>query len=85
MVDLKDGNYVDEDGDLVWVKDGEFHCADGPAILYGTERVVHGAVLGYTARSSWWLYGRGYEFEEWLELNTELSAEAKVMMKLEYG
>jgi len=31
---MKDGHYIDEDGDEVWVQDGEYHREDGPAVIW---------------------------------------------------
>ena len=68
-----DGNYVDSDGDLVWVVDGGHHRSDGPAIEWHDGDV------------SWCWYGQYYMFNEWLEMNTEISGEQAVMLKLQYG
>lgn len=88
MVKLVDGNYVDGYGDLVWVERGEFHRADGPAILFGQGQEILGSDFIWPAdkgKVSWWWRGTGHSFEHWLKLNHKLSEEEKVMMKLKYG
>jgi hypothetical protein len=87
MDKLKDGNYVDGDGDLIWVENNEYHRADGPAILFGKERKVLGSDFGYgrDGQGSWWWRGWGRSFDNWLDLNHTLSEEDKVMLKLKYG
>ena len=96
MDKLEDGNYVDEDGDLVWVFKGNYHRNDGPAIIYkegGEEWVNHGqlhrtdgpAIEGPDGYVRWNIYNQQFTFEDWLKANTEISEEEKVMLKLEYG
>jgi|TARA_R110000851_G_scaffold107800_2_gene228279 hypothetical protein len=84
-------------GDTWWYLDGKLHRTDGPAIDYpdGTKQWYHqgsrhrtdGPAVEYPDGSkSWWL--RGYwqpNFDLWLDQNTELTGEEKVMMKLKYG
>lgn len=91
MDKLVDGNYVDSDGDLIWVTDSSFHRADGPAILFGKGLEVRGSLYppddndNVYFQMSWWWHGEALHFADWLEANTELSAEEIVMLKLEYG
>jgi hypothetical protein len=61
-------------GSKFWYIDGLLHRTDGPAIEYSTG-----------GRSWWWLHGQKYTFDKWLDLNTDLAHEQKVMMKLQYG
>ena len=61
------------DGTKCWCYHGAFHRTDGPAIEY---------VDGHT---SWYLHGKYLKFDEWLHRNNELTAEEKVMVKLQYG
>ena len=68
-----DGNYVDDDGDLVWVVNGKWHRTDGPAIEFANGDI------------RWWLNEDIYEFDDWLTANTAISEEQKVMLKLQYG
>ena len=51
----------------------QIHCADGPAVEW-----VDGT-------NEWWLYGKHYPFDRWLEIVPNLSDEEKVMLKLQYG
>jgi beta-glucanase (GH16 family) len=52
---------------------GRVHRIDGPAILW------HDNV------PEWYIQGKKYTFEQWLEANNHISAEEKVMIKLKYG
>ena len=65
---------IDEDGDAVWrLPNRKIHRTDGPAVEYenGTKQ--------------WRLHGKYLLFDQWLEANTEISDEEKVMLKLQYG
>jgi hypothetical protein len=96
MGDLVDGNYVDEDGDIVWVENGVWHRLDGPAIIRECgqmqwrqkgkfHRTDGPCQTGPNQDTFWGLNDMMCSLEEWLEVNTELSAEEKVMIKLKYG
>jgi hypothetical protein len=96
MVDLVDGNYVDEEGDIVWVENGKWHRLDGPAIIRecgqmqwrqkGKYHRTDGPAGIYNDGTfAWCLDGIGLTFEQWLEATTGLSDEEKVMLKLKYG
>lgn len=61
------------DGHTYRLLDGDLHCINGPAVEWAD------GVYG------WYLNGRYYEFNHWLIVNTELSEEDKVMLKLQYG
>ena len=54
--------------------DGEIHRIDGPAVIWPD---IDDGV--------WFLYGKAYTFDQWLKLNTEISGEQKIMLKLQYG
>jgi hypothetical protein len=60
------------DGDKSWYQHGKCHRDDGPA------------VEGANGYKEWGLNGEYLSFEEWLD-EVNISAEAKVMMKLQYG
>jgi hypothetical protein len=60
-------------GDLYWYQFGERHRTDGPAIEYPAGDVY------------WFLNGVKYNFADWLEKNTYISDQEKVMMTLIYG
>jgi hypothetical protein len=84
------------DGDKIWRLNGENHRTDGPAIecadggrfwcQYGSTHRTDGPAVEFAdGYVEFRLRGRYYTFEEWLEANTEISDEEKVMMKLQYG
>jgi hypothetical protein len=60
-------------GDLYWYQFGQPHRTDGPAIEYPAGDVY------------WFLNGVKYNFTDWLEKNTYISDEEKVMMTLIYA
>ena len=72
---MPDGHWIDSKGDEVWVKNGKYHRADGPAITSSSS----------ICRLRWWLNGKWYPFESWLIVNDEITDEQKVMLKLEYA
>jgi hypothetical protein len=49
------------------------HRTDGPAVEYTDGTKV------------WYLHGRYYTFDQWLEANTKLSDQQRVMFKLEWA
>jgi hypothetical protein len=60
-------------GNKVWYVRFMRHRTDGPAIEYSN---------GY---KEWYIKGKLLSFDEWLEQNSDLTGEEKVMMKLQYG
>jgi hypothetical protein len=85
-----------ESGNKQWWLNGKVHRVDGPAIEWGdhTEwwlndnrhRVDGPAVVFASGRKEWWLNSKYYyTFDKWLEANTYISEEGKVMLKLQYG
>jgi hypothetical protein len=71
-----DGPAIDyEAGHKVWYLNGKCHRVDGPAIEYAD---------GY---KEWCLHGAHYysDFDGWLEANTFISEEEKLMLKLTHG
>jgi hypothetical protein len=87
---------IDGRGNKLWWLDGELHREDGPAVefisgtkswrLHGKWHRVDGPAYEYPDGSKyWWLNDIGYEFDEWLEVNTLISEEEKLMLKLQYG
>ena len=69
-----DGPAVEYDnGSKLWYLHGERHRTDGPALEYSN---------GY---KEWYIKGNLLSFDEWLEQNSDLTGEEKVMMKLQYG
>jgi hypothetical protein len=61
------------DGDKIWYLNGQLHRTDGPAVEYTDGTKV------------WFLNGREYSFDQWLEANTKLSDQQRVMFKLEWA
>jgi hypothetical protein len=61
------------DGTKRWMLNGDLHRVDGPACEYAY------------GRKEWWLNDEMYDFDDWLEANTYISEEEKVMLKLQYG
>jgi hypothetical protein len=61
------------DGSKTWWVNGLLHRTDGPAIAM--------------AMNDWWWYlnGEGHKFDQWLDANSYLTDDEKVMMKLQYG
>lgn len=82
---LADGNYVDREGDLVWVENGDYHRVDGPAVIFGDGVAIRGSIwTEQNTYMSWWVRGQPYTFEDWLEL-VDIADEEAVMLKLEHG
>jgi hypothetical protein len=92
-----DGPAVERaNGDKRWYLNGKRHRVDGPAIEYsGGEKIwyKHGechredgpAYEGENGDKDWYLHGKHYFFDRWLEANTFISEEEKVMLKLIHG
>jgi hypothetical protein len=83
-------------GSRHWKVDDKLHREDGPAVEWAdgtTEWAINGklrrldgpAVEWADGRKEWYLDGYSLPFDEWLDRNTELTKEEKVMMKLKYG
>jgi hypothetical protein len=79
-----------------WYLNGELHRTDGPACEWSdgdTEWWVHGRchrtdgpAIEYANGSKFWYFdNQPYSFDEWLEVNSDLTHEQKVIMKLQYG
>jgi hypothetical protein len=60
-------------GDKMWYLNGKVHRTDGPAILWSD------------GGKSWYLNDQELSFNQWLEANTELSDQQRVMFKLEWA
>jgi hypothetical protein len=87
---------VDQYGDKIWKLNGQYHREDGPAFefvngfkswfLHGhCHRTDGPATEWQDGASEWWLYGNKLTLDQWLEANTAISDEEKVMLKLQYG
>jgi hypothetical protein len=69
----RDPAMIFTNGSKFWCIDGEIHRTDGPAAEFSNGKVA------------WYLNGDNLSFDEWLDKNTALTDEEKVMMKLKYG
>ena len=94
--DMPDGHWIDNRGFEVWIKDGKYHRADGPAVITDCGAMVwcmHGkhhrtdgpAVLQDAAPPYWCLWGSAYSLEDWLVINTYITEKQKLFLKLKYG
>jgi hypothetical protein len=88
--------HVYVDGTKEWTVAGKIHRLDGPAVEYRSgdkewwvnDRIhrTDGPALVYAGGvNCWYLHGHTHSFDRWLDRNTELTEEEKVMMKLKYG
>jgi hypothetical protein len=68
-----DNPYIDGSGDKWWWLNNKLHRTDGPAIEYAD------------GDTEWWLHDQSYTFDQWLEVNSDLTYSEKVMMKLKHG
>jgi hypothetical protein len=59
--------------DTFWYLDGNVHRTDGPAVEWAD------------GDKSWFLNGVSLSLNEWLDQNTDMTEEEKVMFKLQYG
>jgi hypothetical protein len=71
--DIQPTMTVDEDGDEVWLLNGEFHRTDGPAI-----KCTDGS-------SAWCLNGVGMSFDAWLNYNQTLTNKQKTLYRIQYS
>jgi hypothetical protein len=83
-------------GEKTWWLNGKLHRVDGPAIEHtdgtkfwyfnGKAHRVDGPALEWAdGIKTWWLNGNVHYFDDWLELNTFISEEEKLMLKLIHG
>jgi hypothetical protein len=87
---------INSSGDIVYRDRDQLHRTDGPAVewtdgskfwyVYNQLHRIDGPAIEYAdGNISWCLNGVYLLFEGWLEQNTEISDEEKVMIKLQYG
>jgi hypothetical protein len=87
---------IDKRGNKCWWLNKKIHRVDGPAVeradgrkewwLNGKRHRVDGpADEDADGSKCWWLFGEYYWFDEWLNINTFISEEEKLMLKLVYG
>jgi hypothetical protein len=69
-----DGPAVEHsDGDKQWYLNGQLHRTDGPAVTWPN------------GNKEWYLNDQELSLDVWLEANTELSDQQRVMFKLEWS
>jgi hypothetical protein len=84
------------DGSKYWFLNGKSHREDGPSdewsdgskywFLNGKCHRVDGPACEWANGDKEWCLDNGYyEFDDWLEANTYISEEEKLMLKLQYG
>jgi hypothetical protein len=87
---------IDEYGTKEWWLNGGYHREDGPAVEFSNgekqwclndklHRVDGPALESADGSNHWFLDDEYYTFDKWLEANTYISEEEKVMIKLTYG
>jgi hypothetical protein len=93
---MKDGLHTSGAGTKEWYLNGQYHRTDGPAIefadgakwwyLNGRRHRTDGpATEEADGSKEWFLNDQYYSFDQWLEANTELSDQQRVMFKLEHA
>jgi hypothetical protein len=93
-----DNPEIDEDGSKFWWVGLQLHRIDGPAIEWaddgkewwvsGIRHRTDGPACEWPdgrVTQRWYLNGEKYKFDEWLDVNSDLTHEQKVMMKLTHG
>ena len=87
---------IDGNGDKFWIVNNKLHRTDGPAVVWtdGSKfwyvnnklhRTDGPAIEFASGNIIWRLYGTYLTFGAWLDQNTELTDDEKVMFKLQYG
>jgi hypothetical protein len=90
-----DGLHINANGTKEWWLNNQRHRTDGPAIEYtdgSKEWWLNGqlhrtdgpAVERADGIKRWYLNGQKLSFNQWLEANTEISDQQRVMFKLEW-
>jgi|TARA_R110000851_G_scaffold115046_2_gene240845 hypothetical protein len=87
---------IDKSGTkLCYDPDGKLHCVAGPAVEFvngytawyqhGLRHRTDGPAIEHAdGFKEWFLYNKWLSFDTWLD-RVDISDEAKVMMKLQYG
>jgi hypothetical protein len=72
-IEQPDGSWLHDDGDIIsWYNEaGEYHRADGPAVIFSD------------GIEFWWLNGIPYSFDDWL-LTLNKPDETKMILRLQY-
>jgi hypothetical protein len=87
---------IDSDGNKFWYLNGDLHREDGPAAECANgdkewwlndriHRTDGPAIVRESGVIEWWLNSVWLSFDVWLDQNTGLTDEEKVMFKLKYG
>jgi hypothetical protein len=90
---MRNGLHINADGTKQWYLNHQLHRTDGPAVEYAAgskewwldgqrHRTDGPAVELADGTKGWCLNGRFYSFNLWLEANTEISDQQRVMLKL---
>jgi hypothetical protein len=93
---MRNGLHTSMDGTKRWYLNGKLHRTDGPAIEYASgskewylndrlHRTDGPAIERADGSKEWFLNNRYYTFDQWLEANTEISDQQRVMLKLEWS
>ena len=93
---MRDGMRVDEHGNHRWYVNNRLHRTDGAAVVWrrGTRewwlngqphRTDGPAVERWDGTAEWWMDGERYSFQEWLEVNTEITPQQRTLLVLKYG
>lgn len=97
---LADGIYIDNDDDIFYIKDGDFHREDGPAVIgkngyhnyqayyiNGERHRIDGPAVTYHDGSvEWWANGKAFwDIDDWAKHIGIFDTDEFVLMKLEYG
>jgi endo-1,4-beta-mannosidase len=83
------------DGDKFWYLNDRLHREDGPAVVWADgskywylnhqlHRTDGPAIERADGIKRWYLNGQKLSFNQWLEANTEISDQQRVMFKLEW-
>jgi hypothetical protein len=93
---MRSGLHTSSEGTKYWFLNDKLHRTDGPAIEYATgdklwylndqlHRTDGPAIEYADGDKVWYLNDQYYSFNQWLEANTELSDQQRVMFKLEWS
>jgi hypothetical protein len=92
----RNGLHINALGTKRWLLNGRYHRTDGPAVVWADgdkewwlngqlHRTDGPAIENANGDKEWWLNDHYYSFDRWLEANTEISDQQRVMLKLEWS